>query len=92
MNRTKQNIIRVSVLILVNLGATAFLATWTKLCRQNTRGMQERHDAGALTIAQNVASCVVYGMPKEAVRHGGVRHVLGFDKIPGEIVNYGKDD
>lgn len=56
------------------------------------RGMKEMHDAGALTIAQDEASCVVYGMPKEAVRHGGVRHVLSLDKISGEIVIYGKND
>jgi hypothetical protein len=29
------------------------------------RGLKEMHDAGAYTLAQNEASCVVYGMPKE---------------------------
>ncbi len=36
------------------------------------RGMKEMHEAGAVTLAQDEASCVVYGMPKEAVKLGGV--------------------
>ncbi|HKU37019.1 MAG TPA: chemotaxis protein CheB, partial [Polyangiales bacterium] len=40
------------------------------------RGLKALSDAGAQTLAQDEASCVVYGMPREAVRMGGVRQVL----------------
>lgn len=40
------------------------------------RGMKLLHDKGARTLAQDEASCVVYGMPKEAVALGGVDDVL----------------
>ena len=49
-------------------------------------GMREMHDSGAVTYAQDEKSCVVFGMPKEAIRLGGVDHVVPLDKIPGTIV------
>ena len=49
-------------------------------------GLKEMHDVGALTVAQDEASCVVYGMPKEAVRRGGVDVELPIDRIPDVIV------
>jgi len=50
-------------------------------------GLKEMHDAGAFTIAQDEASCVVYGMPKEAVKLGGVDLILPLDDIAGEILH-----
>ena len=50
------------------------------------RGMLEMHDAGARTVAQNEASCVVFGMPKEAIRLGGVDQVLPLEAIPAAIL------
>lgn len=49
-------------------------------------GMREMKDAGAATIAQDEASCVVYGMPKEAVARGGVDHILPLAAIPAKIL------
>jgi len=48
-------------------------------------GMKELRDAGAETIAQNEESCVVFGMPKEAIRLGGAQHVLPLDAIAAHI-------
>lgn len=45
------------------------------------RGMKEMHDAGAMTVAQDEHTCVVYGMPKEAVKLGGVKRVLPLNDI-----------
>jgi len=45
------------------------------------------HGTGALTIAQDEQSCVVYGMPKEAVKLGGVDSQLSLDEIPSLIVS-----
>lgn len=44
-------------------------------------GMKEMHEAGAYTIAQDEQSCVVFGMPKEALRLGGVDHVIALEQI-----------
>jgi len=43
-------------------------------------------DAGARTLAQDEASCVVYGMPKEAVKLDAVDQILPLDDIPAAIV------
>lgn len=53
----------------------------TGMGRDGSDGMQELAQAGALTIAQNEASCVVYGMPKDAVERGAARIVLPPDDI-----------
>ncbi len=48
-------------------------------------GLLEMRTAGARTIAQDEASCVVYGMPKEAVKRGGVQHTVALDAIARSI-------
>ena len=49
------------------------------------RGMREMRDGGAYTIAQDEASCVVFGMPNEAIKLGGVDLVLGLGSIAQEV-------
>ncbi len=44
----------------------------TGMGKDGSKGMLELHSKGALTIAQDEASCVVFGMPKEAIRLGAV--------------------
>ena len=53
-------------------------------------GMKEMFDAGAHTIAQDEKSCVVFGMPKEAIKLGGVKEVMSLDAIPEAIVVAGR--
>lgn len=55
------------------------------------RGLKEMHDAGAATVAQDEASCVVFGMPKEAIKFGGVDRIMPLDQIPGAIVAVGRE-
>jgi two-component system chemotaxis response regulator CheB len=43
--------------------------------------------AGAYTIAQDEATCVVFGMPKEAIKIGAVEKVLPLAEIPGHILS-----
>ncbi len=50
------------------------------------RGISALHQAGARTLAQDEASCVVYGMPKEAVKLGGVDRIVPLDLIAREIM------
>lgn len=49
-------------------------------------GMKQMKQAGAYNIAQDRASCVVFGMPKVAIEMGGVDKILPLSEIPGEIV------
>ncbi len=51
------------------------------------RGMQEMKEAGAYNIAQDEASCVVYGMPKEAIRLGVVDKVLPLENIASFVIS-----
>ena len=67
-------------------GKNAVAAIMTGMGDDGARGMKELFDAGAYTIAQDEASCVVYGMPQEAVKHGGVHKVLALEAIAGELV------
>jgi two-component system chemotaxis response regulator CheB len=50
------------------------------------RGMLEMRKLGAATRAQDEESCVVFGMPKEAIAHGGVERVVPLHQIPREIM------
>lgn len=52
------------------------------------RGLQEMLESGAETFGQDEASCVVYGMPKEAVKRGAVQHVIGLGDVAGVIMRY----
>ena len=49
-------------------------------------GLKEMHDAGAHTVAQDEETCVVFGMPKEAIKLGGVDRVMGLQDIPKAIL------
>ncbi|CAA9341308.1 MAG: Chemotaxis response regulator protein-glutamate methylesterase CheB [uncultured Lysobacter sp.] len=49
------------------------------------RGLREMVDAGAETIAQDEATCVVFGMPKEAIRLGAARSVLPLGRISAAL-------
>jgi two-component system chemotaxis response regulator CheB len=48
--------------------------------------MLKMKDAGARTIAQNEATCVVFGMPREAVRMGAAEQILPLDRVAGALL------
>ncbi len=52
------------------------------------QGMRQLHDLGVRTLAQDEASCVVFGMPKEAIRLGAVDEVLPLDAMAGAIQRF----
>ena len=53
----------------------------TGMGRDGARGLKEIRERGGRTIAQDKASCAVYGMPKEAVRIGAAEEVLALEQI-----------
>jgi len=68
-------------------GSNAIGAILTGMGNDGAAGLREMKDAGARTIAQDEASCVVFGMPREAIAAGGVDHVLPLDRIPQKILD-----
>jgi two-component system chemotaxis response regulator CheB len=52
------------------------------------RGLKELHESGARTYAQDEASCVVFGMPKEAIKLGGVDQVIALGDIPRAVMHW----
>ncbi len=71
-------------------GQNAVGAILTGMGDDGARGLLEMKQAGAMTIAQDEASCVVFGMPKEAVKLGAVNKVLPLHAIAGAILNYAR--
>jgi two-component system chemotaxis response regulator CheB len=67
-------------------GANSLGVILTGMGGDGAAGMLEMKQNGAYTIAQDEASCVVFGMPKEAIKLGGVDLVLGLDKVCGGIL------
>src|SRR4051812_15077298 len=57
-------------------GSNAVAAILAGMGDDGARGMLEMKEAGAFTIAQDEASSVVFGMPNEAIKRGGVEIVL----------------
>ena len=67
-------------------GRNAMGVLLTGMGDDGAHGMLEMKQAGATTIAQDEATCVVFGMPKEAIKLGGVDKVLPLDRIPHAIL------
>lgn len=67
-------------------GKNAVGVIMTGMGDDGARGMKEMFDAGAINIAQDEATCVVYGMPHEAVKHGGVHKVTPLQQIATEVL------
>lgn len=68
-------------------GRNAVGVILTGMGRDGAKGMHLMHEGGARTIAQDEHSCIVYGMPKEAVALGGVDLVKPLDQIAGTILH-----
>ena len=69
-------------------GANAVGVILTGMGGDGAKEMLTMKQAGAFTIAQDEASCVVFGMPKEAIKLGGVDKILPLGEIPAAIVAY----
>ncbi len=69
-------------------GKNAVGIIMTGMGSDGASGLLEMHDAGAYTIAQDEASSVVYGMPKEAVKCGAVDKITPLSNIPREICSF----
>ncbi|MCY1283857.1 Chemotaxis response regulator protein-glutamate methylesterase [compost metagenome] len=69
-------------------GRNALAVIMTGMGDDGARGLKELHEAGARTCAQDEESCVVFGMPKEAIKLGGVDQVVSLDEIPHLVMTW----
>lgn len=67
-------------------GRNALGVIMTGMGDDGARGLKEMHDAGSRTIAEDESTCVVFGMPKEAIKLGAVDEVLPLDRIPAAML------
>lgn len=74
------------------LGRNAIGVIMTGMGDDGARGMLAMRQAGARTIAQNEATCVVYGMPREAVEHGGVEQILPLEEIAESVLGLARHE
>ena len=71
-------------------GSNALGIIMTGMGDDGARGLLEMKRAGAATVAQDEATSVVFGMPKEAIALGAADRVLALDRMAGEIVRAGE--
>jgi len=73
-----------------NYGSRAVGIVLTGMGNDGAQGLRAMYDAGAITVAQNSESCVVFGMPHEAILLGAANHTLnpaGISKLLLEYAN-----
>lgn len=70
-------------------GATGLGIILTGMGDDGADGMEAMHKSGSITIAQDEESCIVYGMPHEAVKRKAIRRVLTPDQIGEYLVELG---
>ncbi|WP_293857044.1 protein-glutamate methylesterase/protein-glutamine glutaminase [Steroidobacter sp.] len=70
-------------------GANVLGIIMTGMGDDGARGLKEMRDAGASTIAQDEATCVVFGMPKEAIRMGGAQRIQALNELPRSMLEFG---
>ena len=68
------------------VGPNAFGIMLTGMGGDGARALRAMRDAGAYNLAQDEASCVVFGMPREAIAHGAVHEVLTLTQIAPHLL------
>lgn len=71
-------------------GSNAMGMLLTGMGDDGARGLLEMRQMGSLTLAQDEASCVVFGMPKEAIERGAAVRTLPLNRMAAEIMNHGR--
>jgi two-component system, chemotaxis family, protein-glutamate methylesterase/glutaminase len=73
--------------VAASVGAKAVGVIMTGMGNDGAQGLCEMKAAGAATIAQDEASCVVFGMPREAISRGAVNVVVPLEEIASAVLN-----
>ncbi len=72
----------------LNAGKNAVGVILTGMGKDGAAGMLEMKNAGAYNLAQDEASCVVFGMPKEAIAIGATHDVAPLHELPGRVLEF----
>ncbi len=72
-------------------GRNAVGVIMTGMGKDGAEGLREMKDNGADTIAQDEASCIVFGMPKAAIDLGAADHTVSLQHIPPRILEFAQD-
>ncbi len=72
----------------LNAGKNAIGVILTGMGKDGAAGMLEMKNAGAYNLAQDEASCVVFGMPKEAIAIGATHDVAPLHELPGRVLEF----
>ncbi len=86
VNRHKPSIEVLFNSVAAHAGENAVGIIMTGMGRDGAEGLLNMKEAGARTIAQDEKSCVVFGMPKEAIRLGAVDQILPLNDIPRRVL------
>ena len=76
----------------VNVGKNAIGVMLTGMGADGAAGMLKLREAGAVNIAQDEASCVVFGMPRAAIENGAAQHVLPLSEIADAVLRLAASD
>lgn len=71
-----------------NVGQNAVGIIMTGMGDDGSNGLKDIKDAGGFTVAQSEESCIVFGMPKEAIKKNAVNKILHLNEIPNFIQKY----
>ncbi len=69
------------------VGRNAFGIMLTGMGNDGAKAMREMRDAGSYNYVQDEASCIVFGMPREAIIHGAADEVLPLSDIAGALLS-----
>jgi two-component system chemotaxis response regulator CheB len=87
VNRHKPSVDVLFRSVAQNAGGNAVGVLLTGMGKDGAKGLKEMLDAGSLTIAQDEATSVVWGMPGEAVSLGAAQHVLPLENVASKILS-----
>ena len=68
------------------VGQNALGIMLTGMGADGAKAMRTMRDAGSYNVCQDEASCVVFGMPREAIAHGAAHEVLPLARIAGHVI------
>ncbi|MBF0558036.1 MAG: chemotaxis response regulator protein-glutamate methylesterase [Nitrospirae bacterium] len=69
-------------------GKNAIGVILTGMGEDGARGLKEMKECGAFTIAQDEASCVIFGMPKKAIELGAAGKIVALEMLPGAVLEH----
>jgi two-component system, chemotaxis family, protein-glutamate methylesterase/glutaminase len=72
--------------VAISVGPNAVGVIMTGMGDDGAEGLREMKESGAVTLAQDEASCVVFGMPKEAIERGAVDVVMPLEEIARAVL------